>query len=120
MTVYESKSEITYFPRHVLFRWPCVIQSTIAVYNLPPFWLLMYRCCKQLETVRTLAHCASSLSQKGDKEASGFLSERMADELKGLPLDEAVPLTRACGKRMTNMLSCAGLWHVKLLLTLAV
>ncbi|EIE23489.1 putative phosphoenolpyruvate carboxylase [Coccomyxa subellipsoidea C-169] len=50
-----------------------------------------------LETVRTLAHCASGLSQKGDKEASNYLSERMADELKGLPLDEAVPLTRACG-----------------------
>ncbi|KAK9905656.1 hypothetical protein WJX75_003995 [Coccomyxa subellipsoidea] len=55
----------------------------------------------KLETVRTLAHCASSLSQKGDKEASSFLSERMADELKGLPLDEAVPLTRACGHFLT-------------------
>lgn len=52
----------------------------------------------QLETIRTLAHCASDLSQKGDHEASSYLSQRMADELMGMPLDEAVPLTRACGK----------------------
>ncbi|BDA47382.1 probable phosphoenolpyruvate carboxylase [Coccomyxa sp. Obi] len=52
---------------------------------------------QKLELVRTLARCSSDLSQKGDKEASSHLSERMADELMAMPLDEAVPLTRACG-----------------------
>ncbi len=43
----------------------------------------------------------------------------MADELKGLPLDEAVPLTRACGKPVSRMAHAVP-WDVNFLLTVVV
>ncbi len=102
MTVYASKLETIFFRRCLLNSMPCVLFLAVNAFQRPPFWYLTCHCSLQLELVRTLARCSSDLSQKGDKEASSHLSERMADELMAMPLDEAVPLTRACGE----LISC--------------
>eukprot|EP00798_Chlamydomonas_sp_ICE-L_P002907 gene2907-4965_t len=44
---------------------------------------------RKVEKLRTLAKCTADLGLKGDP--------RLAEELMSLPLDEALPLTRACG-----------------------
>ncbi|KAK9823233.1 hypothetical protein WJX72_001252 [[Myrmecia] bisecta] len=52
---------------------------------------------QKCDRIRTVAQCASALSQKNDVEGSRFLASKMADELMSMPMDEAMPLTRACG-----------------------
>lgn len=42
--------------------------------------------------------------------ASNYVSQRMANELMGLHIDEALPLTRACGHYL-NLTSIAELHH---------
>ena len=83
-------------------------------------------CAMQFEAMRTLSHCVSELSQKDVRvsshmhlcqplkglfdlcghidraklclqSSSKVLAQNMADELMSMPLDEAIPLTRACG-----------------------
>lgn len=41
--------------------------------------------------------CASQLAAAGDHESAHYLATRMIDELHSLPLEEALPLTRAFG-----------------------
>lgn len=55
-------------------------------------------CTLQFEAMRTLSHCASELNQKNVRSSSKVLSDTLADELSSMPLDEAIPLTRACGE----------------------
>lgn len=65
---------------------------------------------KKVERIRALAQCAAMLAQKYDTGASRILSQRMADELVNMQLDEALPLTRACGHYL-NLTSIAELHH---------
>ncbi|EFJ52200.1 hypothetical protein VOLCADRAFT_56464 [Volvox carteri f. nagariensis] len=65
---------------------------------------------KKIERIRTLAQCASTLSLKGDAVASSMISQRLADELMTLEMEEAVPLTRACGHYL-NLSGIAELHH---------
>ncbi|KAG2450080.1 hypothetical protein HYH02_000184 [Chlamydomonas schloesseri] len=65
---------------------------------------------KKIERIRALAQCASNLSIKGDAGASDMLSHRLAEELMNLDMDEAVPLTRACGHYL-NLSGIAELHH---------
>jgi phosphoenolpyruvate carboxylase len=64
----------------------------------------------KVERIRALATCAATLAQKNDDTASRLLSQRMAEELMGMPLDEAVPLTRALGHYL-SLTSIAELNH---------
>ncbi|GIL43148.1 hypothetical protein Vafri_973 [Volvox africanus] len=65
---------------------------------------------KKIERIRALAQCASTLALKGDKVASDMISKRLADELMMLEMEEAVPLTRACGHYL-NLSGIAELHH---------
>ncbi|MEW5303367.1 MAG: hypothetical protein WDW36_006068 [Sanguina aurantia] len=65
---------------------------------------------KKVQHIRALAQCASTLSNTGDVEAGAVLSQRMADELMQMNLEDAVPLTRACGLYL-NLTSIAELHH---------
>jgi phosphoenolpyruvate carboxylase len=64
----------------------------------------------KVERIRALATCAATLAQKNDDTASRLLSQRMAEELMNMPLDEAVPLTRALGHYL-SLTSIAELNH---------
>jgi phosphoenolpyruvate carboxylase len=44
-----------------------------------------------------VAQCASSLARAGDDDAAHALAQKMTDELTAMPVEEAMPLTRACG-----------------------
>lgn len=63
-----------------------------------------------MEKIRALAESASILAAKGAEETSKYLSEQLAAELMGLSIDEAVPLTRACGHYL-NLTAIAELHH---------
>jgi hypothetical protein len=52
---------------------------------------------QQIERIRTVAQCASSLARAGDDDAAHALAQKMTDELTAMPVEEAMPLTRACG-----------------------
>eukprot|EP00879_Flechtneria_rotunda_P030721 GHRR01033393.1.p1 GENE.GHRR01033393.1~~GHRR01033393.1.p1 ORF type:complete len:182 (+),score=34.92 GHRR01033393.1:705-1250(+) len=64
----------------------------------------------KVERIRSLAQCAAQLASKHDPGASRMLSQRMADELMNMSLDEAMPLTRALGHYL-NLTSIAELHH---------
>eukprot|EP00882_Tetradesmus_deserticola_P002991 GHRQ01003176.1.p1 GENE.GHRQ01003176.1~~GHRQ01003176.1.p1 ORF type:complete len:1130 (+),score=552.97 GHRQ01003176.1:118-3507(+) len=64
----------------------------------------------KVERVRALAQCAAQLANKHDGGASRMLSQRMADELMNMSLDEAMPLTRALGHYL-GLTSIAELHH---------
>ncbi|WIA29268.1 hypothetical protein OEZ86_011776 [Tetradesmus obliquus] len=64
----------------------------------------------KVERVRALAQCAAQLATKHDGGASRMLSQRMADELMNMSLDEAMPLTRALGHYL-GLTSIAELHH---------
>lgn len=44
------------------------------------------------------------------QEAAKFLAQKMADELKAMPIDEAMPICRACGHYL-NLTSIAETHH---------
>eukprot|EP00191_Tetraselmis_sp_GSL018_P008436 CAMPEP_0177617302 /NCGR_PEP_ID=MMETSP0419_2-20121207/24781_1 /TAXON_ID=582737 /ORGANISM="Tetraselmis sp., Strain GSL018" /LENGTH=105 /DNA_ID=CAMNT_0019115747 /DNA_START=204 /DNA_END=518 /DNA_ORIENTATION=+ len=52
---------------------------------------------QKLERIRMLASCAAGMFQAHDPESSQFLASKMQGELKELPLEDAMPLARACG-----------------------
>jgi hypothetical protein len=60
-------------------------------HSTPPPFLI------QIERIRTVAQCASALARAGDDDAAHALAQRMTDELTAMPVEEAMPLTRACG-----------------------
>mmetsp|Transcript_11538 Transcript_11538/g.34176 ORF Transcript_11538/g.34176 Transcript_11538/m.34176 type:complete len:888 (-) Transcript_11538:12-2675(-) len=64
----------------------------------------------KVERIRAVSHAAAMLSQKGAEEASAHLAGALADELMKLDLDEALPLTRACGHYL-NLTGMAELQH---------
>ncbi|KAF8073001.1 Ppc2 [Scenedesmus sp. PABB004] len=64
----------------------------------------------KIERIRSLAQCAAQLANKNDAGASRMLSQRMADELMNMSLDEAMPLTRALGHYL-SLTSIAELHH---------
>ncbi|GBF92588.1 phosphoenolpyruvate carboxylase [Raphidocelis subcapitata] len=73
--------------------------------------ILLDDCLKaDVERIRGLAHCAADMALKHDAGASRLLSQRMADELMNMSLEEAMPLTRALGHYL-NLTSIAELHH---------
>ncbi len=82
----------------------------------------------QVEKIRAISQCAASLASKGAtvglngcfavsggdwlllQEASADLSESLAKELMSMSLDEAIPLTRACGQYL-HLTGIAELQH---------
>ncbi|KAG1676257.1 hypothetical protein FOA52_006475 [Chlamydomonas sp. UWO 241] len=64
----------------------------------------------KVERIRAISQCAATLAQKGADEASQLLATQLADKLMGLDIDEAVPLTRACGHYL-NLTGIAELQH---------
>lgn len=65
---------------------------------------------QKVERIRSLAHCASDLSKKHDVDAAKFLAQKMADELTAMPIEEAMPICRACGHYL-NLTSIAETHH---------
>lgn len=65
---------------------------------------------RQIDRIRGLAQCAADLALKHDPTASRLLSQRMADELMNMSLEEAMPLTRALGHYL-NLTGIAELHH---------
>jgi len=65
---------------------------------------------QKVERIRTLAQCSSDMFAAHDPEASRLLARRMQEELKDLPLEEALPLARACGHYL-NLTGIAEMYH---------
>jgi len=51
----------------------------------------------KVERIRELAGCAAQMNSSHDPEASRYLSKKMQDELRQMPLEEALPMARAFG-----------------------
>lgn len=49
----------------------------------------------RVEKLRAMSQCAATLSVKGAETASQHLSDQLIAELSAMPIDEAIPLTRA-------------------------
>lgn len=52
---------------------------------------------QKVERIRQLAGCAAQMNSSHDPEASRYLSKKMQDELRQMPLEEALPMARAFG-----------------------
>lgn len=52
---------------------------------------------KKLERIRALSDCAVRLTAHHDLDGAQILSQKMAQELFSLPLEEALPILRALG-----------------------
>jgi len=64
----------------------------------------------KVDRIRSLAQCAAQLGTKQDAVSSRLLSQRMADELMNMSLEEAMPLSRALGHYL-GLTSIAELHH---------
>ncbi|PRW39191.1 phosphoenolpyruvate carboxylase 4 [Chlorella sorokiniana] len=64
----------------------------------------------KIERIRTLSECAQQLTAAHDKDAGRMLSQKMAEELFALPLEEALPIVRAFGHYL-NLTSIAEQHH---------
>ncbi|KAI7840424.1 hypothetical protein COHA_005854 [Chlorella ohadii] len=64
----------------------------------------------KIERIRTLSECAQQLTAAHDKDAGRLLSQKMAEELFALPLEEALPIVRAFGHYL-NLTSIAEQHH---------
>uniref|UniRef100_A0A7S3VSI5 phosphoenolpyruvate carboxylase n=2 Tax=Dunaliella tertiolecta TaxID=3047 RepID=A0A7S3VSI5_DUNTE len=64
----------------------------------------------RLNKIRAMAHAASMLERSGDSEGALQIQGRMREELRAMPIEEALPLVRAFGHYL-NLSGIAELQH---------
>eukprot|EP00884_Botryococcus_braunii_P017055 jgi/Botrbrau1/4032/Bobra.0016s0039.1 len=65
---------------------------------------------EKVKRIRIRALCASQLSQQNDTDTAQHLAQSLAEELMSMPIDEALPLARACSHYL-NLTSIAETHH---------